>query len=206
MGLDPVTAPLFDVRPLAWEPPQVRFDAILLTSAHAARCAGRPSAGPCYAVGEATATAARAAGFEDVRVGPADGAAVVAMMAGDGVRSALHLCGREHIPLDTGGLSIERQIVYAADVVAELPAAARSALARGALVLLHSPRAAATFAALTRDRATVHLAAISRAAADAAGEGWAGKDVAGAPRDEALLELAARLCHIAPPDAASVGF
>jgi uroporphyrinogen-III synthase len=205
MGLEPVVAPLFTVRGLDWTAPARAHDAILLTSANAARCAGRVPEGPCYAVGEATAAAARAAGFAEVRAGPADGAAVAAMMAADGVRRALHLCGRDHRPVDHPALAVERRIVYAADAAAELPAAAREALGRFALVLLHSPRAAETFARLVPDRGSVRLAAISPAAAEAAGAGWASVDVAAAPRDEALLELAAGLCHIGREDAAAAG-
>jgi uroporphyrinogen-III synthase len=72
-------------------------------------------------------------------------------------------------------------------------------------VLLHSPRAAETFARLAPDRGGVRIAGISETAAQAAGEGWASRHAAAAPRDEALLELAAALCHIASPDAAAAG-
>lgn len=202
LGLKPVVAPLFTVSPIAWEAPRGTFDAILFTSAHAARCAGAQTGLPCYAVGEATAAAARAAGFDDVRTGPSDGAAAAAMMAEDGIRRALHLCARDHVPVAAPKVAVERRVVYSADAVAGLPAEARAALDRGALALLHSPRAAATFAALVERRDTVRLAAISPAAAAAAGDGWASVSAAAAPRDEALLELALRLCHIAPPEAA----
>lgn len=193
LGLDPVVAPLFDVKPLAWTAPAGPFDAIMLTSANAARHAGGGLAPflvlPCFAVGEATAAAARAAGFADVRTGPADGAALVEEMAAAGIASALHPCGREHVPL-TGAVSIADIPVYAADAVGAFPEAAR-----GALVLLHSPRAAARFAELARDRGAIRIAAISAATADAAGHGWASVSVAARPRDEALLELAAKLCQ-----------
>ena len=69
---------------------------------------------------------------------------------------------------------------------------------RPTLAALHSPRAARLFADLADAagiaRATVGLIAISEAAAEAAGEGWRAKAVAPAPRDEALLALAANLC------------
>jgi uroporphyrinogen-III synthase len=198
LGLRVTVAPLFTVRPLDWAPPR-DAEAILLTSAHAARLAGpglaRLLGATCYAVGEATAAAARQAGFTDLRVGPGDGAAAVAMAKDDGVRRLLHLCGREHVPF----AGVERRIVYAADALDSLPEAAARALARGALALLHSPRAAARLAELVPDRGHIRLAAISAAAAQAAGGGWAGKALAAAPRDEALLELAARLCQTAPP-------
>jgi uroporphyrinogen-III synthase len=78
-----------------------------------------------------------------------------------------------------------------------LPEAA-SAIEAGALVLIHSPRAGEHFAGLI-DRAdfrrsAIALAAISAAAASAAGPGWARVDIAPLPGDHALLELAASLC------------
>lgn len=204
MGLGVIVAPLFTVRALAWEAPDpAGFEAVLMTSANAARHGGTQLARfihlPCYAVGEASAKAARAAGFADVRAGPGDGAAAAAMIAGDGIGRALHLCGRDHVALGHAGVTIEQCIVYAAEPAEALPRAAAGAMAAGALVLLHSPRAALLLARFVAERAGIALAAISRAAADAAGEGWRMKAVAGAPRDEALLELAAKLCQTDPP-------
>ena len=201
-GLDPVVAPLFEVAPAPWEPPNALPEAVLLTSANAARNGGEGLRNlvnlPCYCVGEATAAAAGEVGFRDILTGPSDGAAALAMMAADGIRSVLHLCGRDHLPLEHPDMRIERRLVYAADGAGALPEAAEAALAEGALVLLHSPRAAAHFASLVADRSGVRLAAISPAAAAAAGEGWALKAVAPAPRDQPLLELAAKLCNIDP--------
>jgi uroporphyrinogen-III synthase len=204
LGMTAYVAPLFTLRALPWEAPDpAGYDALLLTSASAARLGGeglRRFAGlPCYCVGEASAEAARAAGFADVRTGPGDGAAAAAMMAAGGAKRAFHPCGRDHAVLAPPGVAIERRTVYAADPVAALPEAARAALARGALALLHSPRAASLLADLVADRAGIALAAISAAAAEAAGEGWRAKAVAAAPRDEALLELAAKLCQTAAP-------
>jgi uroporphyrinogen-III synthase len=199
LGLDPLAAPLFTIRPLAWERPQGSFDAVLLTSANAARNGGPALAPylslPCHAVGEATAEAAREAGFAAVASGPSDGAAALDRMADSGVKRALHPCGREHVPLSHPEVLLERRIVYAADAVDTLPPAAEDALACGALVLLHSPRAAALFAHLCERRGSVRVAAISAAAAAAAGRGWAELRIAAQPRDQALLELAAELCN-----------
>ena len=44
------------------------------------------------------------------------------------------------------------------------------------------------------DRSTIAVAAISEAAAAAAGFGWQTRAAAGHPEDEALLELAVKLC------------
>lgn len=207
MGLHAVLAPLFAVRPLAWEPPPpAGVEAVMLTSANAARHAGaalRAFTGlPCYAVGEATAAEARRHGFADIRAGDSDGAALVEQMHRSGIRRALHLCGRDHISLDRPGLSIVRRIVYAAEAADALPPEARRALAGDAVVLLHSPRAGATFGRLADaaglDRSAVRIAAISAAAMDAAGSGWKCSEAAPAPRDDALLELAAKLCKTEP--------
>ncbi|MEA1014229.1 uroporphyrinogen-III synthase [Sphingosinicella sp. LY1275] len=206
LGLEPVTVPIFVVRPLAWESPApASVDALLLTSANAIRHGGgglgRFTGLPCYCVGPATAAAARAAGFGDIRVGRSDGRAAIAMMVADRVASALHLSGRDHVGLADPAIRLERRLVYAAEPVRVLPDEAAKALGRGALVLLHSPRAAAAFAALIDaagiERGDIALAAISAAAAEAAGEGWRAKQAAGEPRDEALLELAAKLCKTA---------
>jgi uroporphyrinogen-III synthase len=203
LGLHPVVAPLFTVRPLSWEPPEGPFDAVLLTSANAPRHGGGGLARflplPCFAVGEATARAAEDAGFTSVQSGAADGAAALASAVGAGSRRILHLCGREHIQPAHPGALLMTCPVYAADVAGELPREAKAAIAVGSLALLHSPRAAASFAALVDDRSRIHIAAISPAAADAAGAGWGAVHVTERPRDQALLELAAKLCKTAPP-------
>jgi uroporphyrinogen-III synthase len=71
------------------------------------------------------------------------------------------------------------------------------------VALIHSPRAGRRFAELV-DRASiarggVTIAAISPAAAEAAGEGWARVEAAERPADDVLLALAARLCNKPPP-------
>jgi uroporphyrinogen-III synthase len=203
LGLRPAVAPLFTVRPIAWTPPDPGgFEAAMLTSANAARHGGaalsRYFGLPCYTVGEPTAAAAREAGFGDIRVGAGDGAALLAAMVADGVGRALHLCGRDRHALDRPGLTIDSVAVYAADPVSRLPAEAEAAIGQSALVLLHSPRAASLFRTLVGDRRNaLDIAAISPAAAAAAGEGWRSVAVASRPRGDALLELAAKLCQTA---------
>ena len=169
MGLEPVVAPLFAIRPLAAPAVEAeRYDAVLLTSANGARHAPSGLTGlPCFAVGEGTAAAARSAGFADVRTGPSDGAAAAALMAGTGIGRALHLCGREHLAAECPGIEIERRAVYAAEPVR------REGFAGPAVALIHSARAGARFAELARDKADFTIAAISAAAAAATGEGWA---------------------------------
>jgi uroporphyrinogen-III synthase len=205
MGLEAVVRPAFEVRALAWDAAEPgRYDAILFTSANAPRLGGSGlealTALPAYAVGEATAAAARAAGFETIGVGVGDGAAMIAQAAAEGVRRALHLCGRDNIPLRHPHVEVEQRVVYASeplDVPLDVPA--------GAVVLLHSPRAAAFFAGRVGERRAIRVAAISPAAAEAASGGWAAVAVAAEPRDEALLEVARALCQSGAPDAAGAG-
>lgn len=190
-------APLFAITPVAWVPSDDAHDALMLTSANALRHAGealtRHHRLPAYTVGAATAAAARDAGFADIRVGTSDAAALLAQMAADGIGRPLHLAGREHRDAGHPGLTITRRIVYATDPVGELPEAARTALADGAIALLHSPRAAVLFASLITDPSTIRIAAISRATAQAAGQGWAAVAIAASPTDQALLQAANEL-------------
>ena len=201
MGLSAVVDPLFVMRRIAWDPPAPgKFDAVMLTSANAARHGGDALASftalPCYAVGEATADAARAAGFGDVRIGPDDGAALLDLIAADGATNLFHPCGADHLALARPGLNITRIPVYAAGAVDRLPDAASAALDGGAVALLHSPRAAALFSGLVGEtRRSITIAAISARTARAAGSGWRTLAIAARPRDEALLELAAKLCQ-----------
>ena len=203
LGLSPTVAPLFTVRPLAWSAPDAAdFDCVMLTSANAARQGGGAMTSflhlPCFAVGGATAAAAAQAGFADIRSGPSDGAALLRMMAAQGARSALHPCGLDHLAPAAGELSVRSIPVYAADAAERLPDEPQAALAAGAVALIHSPRAGALFGRLVGgQREQIRLAAISEAAAQAAGAGWAESAIAAEPRDEALLELAAKLCQTA---------
>ncbi len=208
-GLEPVVAPLFTVQPLPWTAPLPdAFDAVLFTSANAARHGGDALAAfrhlPAYAVGEATALAAAEAGFGQIRTGPSDGAAVVQMMARDGVRRAFHPSAADVSELPADGLEIERVPVYAAQAAERLSDVAVAAIHAGAIVLLHSPRAAATFAEqIGERRGQTRIAAISDAAAAAAGAGWAGVGVAVEPRDDALLAAAEELADAATGDPAA---
>lgn len=201
LGLTTIVAPLFLVRPLAWSaPPPAGFDALVLTSGHAVRQAGPQLALyrelPVHAVGKATASMARAAGFADVTTGDADANALFARITA-GSR-LLHLCGRERRP-PQNKLQIREIPVYAAEAVETLLAAARDAVSTGPVAMLHSPRAASLFgtltdqAGLTRDRTAI--VAISAAAAQAAGIGWKSVAAAPSPSDAAMLAIARELCE-----------
>ena len=201
MGLEPVVAPIFEVRPLDWTPPAASaFDAVLLTSANAAGLAGDGLTPflhlPCFAVGAQTAAEARARGFSDIRIGDGNAADLLAAMANEGVRRAFHPCGRDHRKVSNPDIAVTRLPVYAAVAAERLPATAGDALGEGAVALIHSPRAGGVFAELAGAlRSRVRIVAISPAAAAAAGPGWRAVAAADVPSDRAMLELAAKLCQ-----------
>lgn len=199
LGLTAIRLPLFEVHAIDWTPPDVtRFDALLLTSANALRRAGPGLAAlrglPVHAVGDATAAAARDAGLEVVAVGDRDGAALVAAAAASGVQRALLLGGRDRA-VEEHPIIAEAIAVYASEPVA-VALEALDQLA-GSVVLLHSARAARRVADLIDragiDRRTVRLAAISAAAAEAAGGNWEGIAAAASPDDATLIQLARTL-------------
>jgi len=198
-GLDAVAIRLFRIEPLEWQVPDAgQFDALLLTSANAVRFGGPGLASlrglPVHAVGEATATAARSFGFDVASVGDADAERLIGAL--DPKLRLLHLAGEDRA---VASRAITAIAVYRARLV-EAPEALRTA--EETVVLIHSPRAGSAFVLaagrLGLDRAAIRIAAISPAAADAAGTGWAAIETAAQPTDDALLALAQRLCEKGP--------
>jgi uroporphyrinogen-III synthase len=205
-GLAIAAFPLFEVRPVAWEPPSPEtIDGLLLGSANAVRMAGPGLAAflekPVHAVGEMTAAAARAAGLPVAATGR--GTLQPLLETVSPPRTLLRLAGEEHVPLSPpAGVAVETRIVYRS-VPLPLPAAAAGELRGGALVLLHSGAAARHFAAecgrLGIRRSAVALAALAPRVAEAAGDGWSEVRCADEPREAALLALASDMCHEPPP-------
>ena len=197
LGLEAVAAPLFSIEPVPWETPeQGGFDALLLTSANAVRCGGEQLKTlrglPVHAVGEATAAAAREAGFDIASSG--DSGVERLLSSIDAELRLLHPCG-EHRKEPNARQAITPVPVYRA---AELSPPDALKQLGGQTAAVHSPRAGERLARLMEelgiDRATVRIAAISEAAARAAGSGWEACDAAERPEEAALLALAARLC------------
>ena len=194
LGLDAVAIPLFDIEPLEWTPPDAQaFDGLLLTSANAVRQAGdglRHLRGlPVYAVGQATAAAARDAGFGIAATGDAGVDRLLGSIDPD--LRLVHLCGEDRQAPSNEGPPVTAVPVYRARIRADADLTA----AQGAVIMVHSPRAGRRLAELVAQRASIAIVAISDPAAAAAGEGWERVDIADQPRDEALLALAARLCN-----------
>jgi uroporphyrinogen-III synthase len=198
MGLPALPMPLFEVQPMEWPVPDPSgFDALLITSANAIRQAGegveKLTSLPVYAVGTASADAANEAGFAIIGTGSAGVDSLL-----DSVPQShrlLHLCGEHRHSPELANHEILGIPVYRS---VELEPPKDFGQIEGAVVALHSPRAAQRFAALCSAagvrRETVAIAAISLNAAECAGDGWERIDVASEPAEPALLALASRLC------------
>lgn len=195
MGMTVIERPLFAIEPVAWAPPAVcAFDGLLFTSANAVRMAesrlSQLRALGVYAVGQATADAARGMGF-DVMASGDSGVDQLLSSLPEQIK-LLHLTGEDRISPSVMR-NIEAITVYRAREadVPDFPGA------EDAVIAVHSPRAAKRVAALARDPGRFAIAAISAAAARAAGEGWQHVRVADRPSDTALLPLALQLCQTA---------
>lgn len=196
-GHDVTMLPLLAFDPVPWEHRGAPPEAIMLTSPQAARAAGGAWPVPVYAVGGATAAAARDAGFADVRDGGGTVQALVDRAAAAGIGQMLHLAGADRTAFVVpAGLRIDTVIVYRARL---LP---MHALPDTDFVLLYSARTAAHFAAecarLAVPRATVALAVFSPAIALAAGPGWRHVIIAAAPNEQALLAAIDAACESSP--------
>ena len=205
LGHESLIAPLLSVRPI----PGVRLDfkgvgALAFTSAQAVTAfAARYPQGarslPAYAVGEATADAARRAGFADTTSADGDVNALAELIQArrDDFRgSVLHPSAK--VPagdlagaLMAAGIEALSTPIYDTAEAAALPPAAVEGLQAEELeaVLLHSPRAAAVLARLiVRYAPDIDAYALSEAcAAPLRPVGFRAIVVAPAPNDTALL-------------------
>ena len=199
-GLDARAIPLFEVNPVQWDVPDAgSFDGLLLTSANAVRHSGEQLKElrglPVYAVGEATAEAAREAGFDVASIGEAGVDRLLGSIESD--LKLLHLAGEDRRTPEDARQEIRSITVYRAQARDE----ADLRDVGGCIALIHSPRAGRRFAEFADSAAkgSIAIAAISEEAADAAGNGWATVESAEMPSDEALLALAERLCNNSAP-------
>lgn len=184
--------------------------ALLMTSVNGVRSFVQRQGGeipglPVFAVGDATARAARTAGFADVESAGGDVGDLAALAA-----SRLHplggtllhpaageVAGDLGYVLNRGGYAYRREILYQARTAEVLPPAAVAALNAGAIdgVLLYSPRTAlafdrlATAAGLRPALAAVDAFCLSANVADRAGAPWRRVLTAARPTEDALLAL-----------------
>lgn len=155
---------------------------------------------PALCVGEASAEAARRAGFGDVRAAEGDARALARLAEASGIGSFLHPRGRHAAGdlagwLTGSGRQVAEAVLYEAVEAGPAPAPVEAALARGAvgMVTAWSPRAAAILALrlpdLGAELAATDLLAISAGAArPLAGAGFRRSLVADAPGGAAMLD------------------
>jgi len=201
-GMKADAFPLFAVSPCDWTLPEQMPDALLVGSANAFRHGGeqlRALTGvPVHVVGEATANAARQAGFT-VAVTGRGGLQPVLSAIGPGSH-VLRLSGEERIELDVpAGVTVEERVVYASRPVPMPPELADLLAEDDCLILLHSGVAADHLRReclrLNLPMERIALAALAPRIAALAGDGWSRVETAEHPRDEALLALAGQLCQ-----------
>jgi uroporphyrinogen-III synthase len=199
-GWDAVGYSLFATEAVPWVPPGTdHVDAVMVTSAQAVRHGGEGIRAfqslPAYAVGPSTAKAMRRAGFRSIDAGSGGVQALVALIARRGHARVLHISGAEVRGYDSGPLQIIRRIVYRTVPVGDA-AGLLPLLEDVGCVLVHSARAGQRLAQLVplAARSSARLVAISNAALEASGPGWAAAEAASQPNDTAMLALAAALC------------
>ena len=162
MGWTPLVAPLLEARPLGAVLDLTGIAALAFTSAQGVRAFTALSDArlPAFTVGDATAEAARAAGFTHVQSADGDVAALANLIAranpGPVLHAgALHPAGDLVGDLTARGLAARAVALY--DTVAVDPAPALAHLPDIAAVLVHSPRAATLLAGIPRARSAAHL-------------------------------------------------
>lgn len=201
LGFEPIVSPVSRIIETG-EAFETDADALAFTSANGARAVARLEIArdrPVFTVGDATAEAARGAGFIDIRSANGDVDALARLLIDALPKGArvLHIGGEDMAgdltgQLGAAGLRAARAVVYRAEPASSLSGAAVAALkAGGALVLIHSPRGARLFSALA-DGAGLSLdrtgfAAISQAAAEPLARRGLMVEAASSPDEAGLL-------------------
>lgn len=216
LGHEALFAPMLDIQHL----PDVTFEggpwsALLMTSGNAARAlAEHPQRGAikslwCFAVGNQTAEAARAAGFADVISAQGDGgdlARLVAKRIADKSRPLLYLAGDDRArdmaaELAPAGLTLQTVVVYRAVVAQEFSAELAAALRTGGIdgVLHYSRRSTEIFVgcaqksgALEAVRKLRHFCLSRRASEPLSEIGAMQIFFAAQPDEQAILDLIAK--------------
>jgi uroporphyrinogen-III synthase len=211
-GHEPVLAPLLEIEFLANV--DLGLDgaqALILTSRNSLRALAlhhdkdRALGLPVFAVGEATARAARKFGFEEVTIGPGTAAGLLPLIRREvhpDKGALVHLSG-EAIAfdlkplLDEEGFEFRRPVLYRAKPTQAFPDNVAADLASGAIngVILLSPRTAKTFAQLVARQGVATKAkgpvcyCLSEAVAEAVAPLGYAVRVPPHPREEDVLAL-----------------
>lgn len=190
-----IISPLLEIQPTGAAVPAA--EALIFTSEQAVGpvVAASPAAGRlAYCVGERTAAAARAAGFDAV-VGPSDAAALCdAILSQHRGGKLLHARGNERAfavaeTLNSAGIETVECILYRQDPLALSPEAEAALRAKKPLLVpVFSPNGGRLFAAAAAEaQAQIWLAAISLAAASGLQMPVAKLEIAPEPTAEGVL-------------------
>jgi uroporphyrinogen-III synthase len=209
IGVTALIEPLLHIEYIDTPPPDLgRFQALLVTSANGVRAFSRvsPDRGiAVYAVGDASARAARDLGFTKVESAAGDVEALAALVRerlnpADGELlhvAASRLAGDLAASLEALGFGYRRAVLYTAEKATRLSDTAKTAIEAAELdgVALYSPRTADSLVGLLRDAGLAdkckHMTAfcLSRAVAEEAGAiAWRDIVVADSPDQAALIE------------------
>ena len=202
LGLIPIIAPLLAFKPLSAKLTLASGEALAFTSINGVTRAAalmRERTAPVFAVGDATAEAARTAGFSTVVSAGGDVAALKDLiLAARPAGGVLHPAARETAgdlvgQLTLAGVNARKAAVYETLTAKALPTAVTDAVRDKRLfaVLIHSPKAGRAAAALLRDQ-SADLGAVAAFGLSAAcvapldDLGFKALKAAGAPTEEAL--------------------
>ncbi len=210
LGAEPVMSPVMAIRMRRAPVDLGGVGALAFTSANGVRafCANSSTRNhPVFAVGEATAAAATAAGFADVSAAKSDVESLATLIAMAKPSSVvLHLAGSARAGdlaalLAAKGVAARRAVLYDAEKIARLSPEAEAALLknpRDVAVALFSPRSARLFveqvasAGLTGQlREALALCLSADVAAAACETGWNAVEIAPSRKMEAMAQLVA---------------
>jgi uroporphyrinogen-III synthase len=205
LGHEALLAPALRIEPIPGAPPVAGVQAVLFTSSNGARLFASlsPARPPAYCVGDATAEAARAAGFAEVQSADGDLHALAALVRARldprGGR-LLHAAGADLAGdlaalLRASGYDVAVHACYRAVESGDLPDDVTAALAGGRVdaVLFHSARGASAFVKQVKARdalARIDAVCLSRAVEKAATVvPWRRVLTADSPNESAMLAL-----------------
>lgn len=201
-GAEPIMAPLITIAPRAFDTDVSGAQALMFTSTNGVAAFARATSARgvnVLTVGDATAQAAREAGFKAVRsaAGDVEALSALARQTLDPGRGPVvhvtgtHVAGDLSGDLARAGFTYERRIAFDSIAATTLPDTLLGAVD---IVLFHSARAAETYAALGSPRADERIAGCLSAnvAAAARQSRWKQIIVAPAPREDALLTATLR--------------
>jgi uroporphyrinogen-III synthase len=213
-GHDVVVAPLIRIEPIDFELPAERMQAVVLTSANAARAVAGHSrrdeltALTAFTVGRQTARAACAAGFHRIRSADGDRDDLARLLRAECAEAPgplLYLAGEDRAgdlagELGEAGVPVVTVVAYRAVKAEQFPPAVVAALAERSLdgVLHFSRRSAESYLACAARAGVgeaalepVHLCLSAQVAEPLAAAGAAAIRIAPRPDEAAIIELAA---------------